>query len=495
MTQAPRTYAASAALMLGIPVTLIASPVIHAADGESVGVVMVTRGEVYARTPEDERRDLERRSELFVGDTVFTGPRARAQLRLEDGQTLTLRHDTELRIEAFDYDADTEEGESRKSLIEGGLRAITGAISGEDDYSIDTPVATIGVRGTTSEVAHSDDQGTFGGTTRGGGWAQNRGSDDVQPQRIDVGDGADTDYYHVVDAVSPPEALVERPAQLESLGDEEVDEEDDLAEDEDAETPAEVPDDEDDDDELLGTDFEPGPITPAVEDDIRTIIRDVETEVTLEFQGFASFPGVLDAPGGGLQVFSDGELLLEFTQNGLLPVGDLEAMSVAIFLEALVDEPSGLETQNIGDATAYWGEWDTDLDQGELRVTDDDGDPFLAGYDFAFVSATNVITEVSELPVSGAYDYSQIHRIGDPGAYGGELELGVDFDDQTVDISVVDGAGYGGDGTLEDFYSSGIQVDLEFGEIDSVIGRFFGSDADGAFTTEDGGVLRVFERD
>ncbi|ABM61098.1 FecR family protein [Halorhodospira halophila] len=179
---------------------------------ERIGIVLANRGDpVLIR--DGEEQPVGRRDEIRAGDRLKTDDRSRLQMRLNDGQTLSLTENTELHIEAYHFDEDSGAGESRKSLIEGGLRAITGQISGEDDYTIETEVATIGIRGTIFELAHSDGI-TAGGTPRGRGYAENRGDN---RQRINTGDDARTDYYRVVDADLPPEALPERPAELAAL--------------------------------------------------------------------------------------------------------------------------------------------------------------------------------------------------------------------------------------------------------------------------------------
>ena len=72
--------------------------------------------------------------------------------------SLTLRPDTLLKIDVYRYDAAGAASENRSglSLLKGALRAITGYIgrSNRDGYRIETPTATIGVRGTDHEPAY-----------------------------------------------------------------------------------------------------------------------------------------------------------------------------------------------------------------------------------------------------------------------------------------------------------------------------------------------------
>ncbi|MBK5942629.1 FecR family protein [Halorhodospira halophila] len=211
MTTEPHRPAPAWALAALLSGTATLAPLAVAAE-ERIGIVLANRGDpVLIR--DGEEQSVGRRDEIRAGDRLRTDERSRLQMRLEDGQTLSLTENTELHIEAYAFDEESGTGESRKSLIEGGLRAITGQISGEGDYTIETEVATIGIRGTIFELAHGDG-GTAGGTPRGRGFAENRGD---ERSRVNTGDDAPVDYFRVIDPDLPPEALSERPAELDAL--------------------------------------------------------------------------------------------------------------------------------------------------------------------------------------------------------------------------------------------------------------------------------------
>ena len=211
MTTEPHRPAPAWALAALLSGTATLAPLTVAAE-ERIGIVLANRGDpVLIR--DGEEQSVGRRDEIRAGDRLRTDERSRLQMRLEDGQTLSLTENTELHIEAYAFDEESGTGESRKSLIEGGLRAITGQISGEGDYTIETEVATIGIRGTIFELAHGDG-GTAGGTPRGRGFAENRGD---ERSRVNTGDDAPVDYFRVTDPELPPEALSERPAELDAL--------------------------------------------------------------------------------------------------------------------------------------------------------------------------------------------------------------------------------------------------------------------------------------
>ncbi len=255
-----------------------ASPLAVLAAGDEIGLVLATRGDVTVERDET-REPLNRRDSIQVGDTITTGSNSRAQLRLDDDQTLSLDAETRLSFEAYEFDPESQEGESRKSLLEGGLRAVSGAISGEDDYSIETPVAVIGVRGTTSDIVHDEQFGTVGGTPQGRGWAENLGAD---PQRAEVGDDQPDDYYRIPDADTAPETLPERPTELARIDatddGEDEDDTDDPAEDEDEE---DAPEEDTEEETEPADDEEREPETePAPSDETSAESEDLSDEVS-----------------------------------------------------------------------------------------------------------------------------------------------------------------------------------------------------------------------
>ncbi len=85
------------------------------------------------------------------GQTVTLGDDSRAVIRFQDGQVIALQSKTIFKVNSYKYDqAAPEKGESFFSLLQGGLRAVTGLIgsSNKAGWKLATPTATIGIRGT-----------------------------------------------------------------------------------------------------------------------------------------------------------------------------------------------------------------------------------------------------------------------------------------------------------------------------------------------------------
>lgn len=101
--------------------------------------MVAIRGEVTT-----EQGQLSQGSQIYVGDTVTTAEKSFAVISFEDGSKVTVRPDSVLLVQKYDYDS------AKLDLVSGGLRIITGTIAKEnpDNYLLDTPVALMGVRGT-----------------------------------------------------------------------------------------------------------------------------------------------------------------------------------------------------------------------------------------------------------------------------------------------------------------------------------------------------------
>ena len=116
--------------------------------------VVYTRGSATAARQDGDVRSLEKDSDVFEGDTVNTGPGSYVRLRYDDGATMLLRPSTRLEVEEYRNTGDPDTEGALLNLVRGGFRTVTGAIGSTNrgSYSVRTPVATIGIRGTDYSV-------------------------------------------------------------------------------------------------------------------------------------------------------------------------------------------------------------------------------------------------------------------------------------------------------------------------------------------------------
>jgi hypothetical protein len=134
------------ASLLLVLATLLAGPA-QAADGR----LLAAAGEVTVDRPEAgglRSIPVDAGFELQSGDTIRTGAQGRAQIRLSDGAIFSLQPRTVFRIDEYRFDAQEQRGFF--SLLRGALRTATGRIGkrDHDDYRLQTPTATVGIRGT-----------------------------------------------------------------------------------------------------------------------------------------------------------------------------------------------------------------------------------------------------------------------------------------------------------------------------------------------------------
>jgi hypothetical protein len=117
-------------------------------------VVTSLTGTVTAQTGA-ATRTLRQGDEVVQGATIKTGPQSSAVLRFADGQVAALTANSTLAITTYQYEAQTGTGSVLLSLVQGGMRAITGLIgkSSPTKVSYRAGTATIGIRGTDVTIA------------------------------------------------------------------------------------------------------------------------------------------------------------------------------------------------------------------------------------------------------------------------------------------------------------------------------------------------------
>lgn len=121
---------------------------------QTAGKFLVAVGDVKLVGKDGKSRPAERGGELLEGDTIVTGANSLAQIRLQDNGLLSVRPNTEMKLDKFSFaGADDRKATLLISLVQGGLRSITGLIgkAHREGYKISTATATIGIRGTDHE--------------------------------------------------------------------------------------------------------------------------------------------------------------------------------------------------------------------------------------------------------------------------------------------------------------------------------------------------------
>ena len=116
--------------------SLAASGVVTAVEGEST---LVRDEGVFSLQPGVD---------VDEGDLVKTGADGRVQLEMEDGSLLEVGNESDLYLSDYVLDHEARVENAAVSLLKGWLRFVAAKVAASGRYEFNTPVASIGIRGT-----------------------------------------------------------------------------------------------------------------------------------------------------------------------------------------------------------------------------------------------------------------------------------------------------------------------------------------------------------
>jgi hypothetical protein len=94
---------------------------------------------------------------VYLGDVVQTGADGRVGINFTDGTSFNLSSNAQMTLTKFVYDPNGSSNSTLLSLTKGTFTFVAGNIAKTGDMKVDTPVATLGIRGTTPRIEISDD--------------------------------------------------------------------------------------------------------------------------------------------------------------------------------------------------------------------------------------------------------------------------------------------------------------------------------------------------
>jgi hypothetical protein len=120
-----------------------------AQEGDVIGYVKTVSGEAYVQRG-DVRVPAEAGTPVYRGDVLHTGAPGALGVTLKDSTRLSLGSDSELTLRQFAFVPSENELGFVARLTRGTLLYVSGVIAklSADAVSVETPVATIAVRGT-----------------------------------------------------------------------------------------------------------------------------------------------------------------------------------------------------------------------------------------------------------------------------------------------------------------------------------------------------------
>jgi hypothetical protein len=183
---------------------------VSAQAAELVGTVILTNGSTSAVDGSGVSRNLIRRSAIFTGDRIITGPDGFAQIRMIDSAIFSVKEDTELTLR--DYVFDGAGGNPDRVVLElhkGGIRTITGIVGDEDnhEYLLITPAMDVVPHGTTYECIVENGKTTCGVSDGGITVSNETGS-------VLLGLGGNHDYAEAENRQSAISPLMAKPSVL-----------------------------------------------------------------------------------------------------------------------------------------------------------------------------------------------------------------------------------------------------------------------------------------
>jgi hypothetical protein len=139
-----------AASLLGFALAVAPAAFAQGAAAASVGIVTHLSGMLLVKRG-GATRALSVKSDIQEGDTLITQADTYARLKFNDNGEVVMRPDSQLDVAHYSYQASEPQRDNvLLALIKGGMRSVTGLLGqrNKERFSVRTPTATIGIRGT-----------------------------------------------------------------------------------------------------------------------------------------------------------------------------------------------------------------------------------------------------------------------------------------------------------------------------------------------------------
>jgi len=141
-----KSHASLISVVIAVSCVLLGSAPAFSVDSK-IGVASAVKNQVQGRGA----RAIATGSEVYANERIKTGDASTAQLLFLDKTVLSLGPKAELLLDRFVYDPNKGAGQVVVNAVQGSFRFVTGA-QNPNNYSIKTPVATLGIRGTVIDL-------------------------------------------------------------------------------------------------------------------------------------------------------------------------------------------------------------------------------------------------------------------------------------------------------------------------------------------------------
>jgi len=136
-------------------------------DASAIGKVVTASGTVsvehaaaivvQANLPTSGTDQIKTGDLVFRGDLVRTGANGALSIAFVDGTSFNVSSNAQMELNEFVYDPKGHSNSTLFSLAKGTFTFIAGDIAHTGDMKVDTPIGTVGIRGTAPRIEIDDD--------------------------------------------------------------------------------------------------------------------------------------------------------------------------------------------------------------------------------------------------------------------------------------------------------------------------------------------------
>ena len=123
----------------------------------AIGQVEASTGEAFAIRADGTQVTLEVGSPIYMGDVLETPSDGAIAVLFADGTRFSLSEDARMVVDELIYDPGSDSNVASFSLVQGLFVLVSGDVVKTGDMTVETPVATIGIRGTSAAIQAAAD--------------------------------------------------------------------------------------------------------------------------------------------------------------------------------------------------------------------------------------------------------------------------------------------------------------------------------------------------
>lgn len=140
---------------------LLATSVMGTSMAQNVGVLAAVNRDMTGERPTEAPRQIFLQEKLVTNERIETSADGGGQVLFLDQTSLTITKNSQIVLDKYVYDPDSDSGELGVSVLKGAMRLVGGRITKKKPALIRTPSATIGIRGGIGNVTVRPDGSTI----------------------------------------------------------------------------------------------------------------------------------------------------------------------------------------------------------------------------------------------------------------------------------------------------------------------------------------------